>query len=64
MSFYRGAIGHFYAFKDKYRNATMHVRIRYDDLQALSAINHVREFMNGISQKIGEKTKKPIRKWP
>jgi len=64
LAFYSGAIGQFHAFKDTYRNVTMHVRRRYDELDALRAINQVRDFMNSLSGKIGEKTRGPIRRWP
>jgi hypothetical protein len=64
LAFYSGAIGQFHAFKDTYRNVTMHVRRRYDELDALRAINQVRDFMNGLSAKIGEKTRGPIKRWP
>ena len=59
-----GALGQFHAFKELYRNAVMHVRADYDEFQALRAIHQVRDFMNGLSEKIGEKTRRPIRKWP
>lgn len=62
--FYSGAVHHFEGFKEKYRNAVMHVRRRYDELDALRAINQVRDFMNGLSFKVGEKTTKPVKKWP
>jgi hypothetical protein len=62
--FYSGAVHHFEGFKDRYRNAVMHVRASYDELDALRTINQVRDFMNGLSAKIGEKTKTPIRRWP
>jgi hypothetical protein len=64
LAFYSGAVGQLHAFKDTFRNATMHVRKNYDELEALRAINQVRDFMNGLSAKIGEKTKTPIRRWP
>lgn len=63
-AFYSGATGQLHAFKDTYRNVTMHVRRRYDELDALRAINQVCDFMNGLSKKIGEKTRRPIRRWP
>jgi hypothetical protein len=62
--FYSGAVHHFEGFKDKYRNAVMHARSTYEELDALRVINQVRDFMNGLSAKIGEKTRRPIRKWP
>jgi hypothetical protein len=64
LSFYIGAIGQFHAFKDTYRNAVMHVRKQYDEHEAMRAINQVRDFMNGLSVKISEKTRSPIRRWP
>lgn len=64
QAFYSGAIGQVHAFKDTYRNVVMHARRSYDELDALRAINHVRDFMNGLSVKIGEKTRSPIRRWP
>jgi hypothetical protein len=42
----------------------MHTRGKFDELDAQRAINQVRDFMNGLSAKIGEKTKTPIRRWP
>jgi hypothetical protein len=62
--FYNGAVGQFEGFKDKYRNQVMHLRARYDELEALSAMNHVRDFMNSLSRKLNEKAKMPIKKWP
>jgi hypothetical protein len=62
--FYSGAVGQFEGFKDKYRNAVMHVRASYTELDALSAMHHVRDFMNGLSRKIGQNTKKQITRWP
>jgi hypothetical protein len=66
LAFYSGAIAQFHGFKDTFRNVTMHVRKRYDELDALRSINQVRDFMNGLSAKIGEKTRKPIplSRWP
>jgi len=62
--FYSGAVHHFEGFKDKYRNAVMHMRRNYDELDALRSVNQVRDFMNGLSTKIGEKTRRPITRWP
>jgi hypothetical protein len=64
LAFYSGAVAQLHGFKDTFRNVTMHVRKNYDDLDALRAINQVRDFMNALSEKIGEKTRKPIRRWP
>jgi hypothetical protein len=64
LGFYNGAVAQFHGFKDVYRNMIMHVRRGYDEFEALRAINQVRDFMNGLSRKIGEKTNKPIRRWP
>jgi hypothetical protein len=60
LAFYSGAIAHLEGFKDKYRNLVAHVRKDYDEHQAASAMMHVREFMIGLSAKIGENPK-PIR---
>jgi hypothetical protein len=59
-AFYSGAVQQFQGFKDKYRNDVMQVRAVYDELDALRAINQVRDFMNALSAKIGEKTRQPI----
>jgi hypothetical protein len=64
QAFYNGAVGQLHGFKDTYRNVVMHVRRSYDELDALRAINQVRDFMNGLSVKIGEKTRRPISRWP
>jgi hypothetical protein len=64
QAFYNGAVGQLHGFKDTYRNVVMHVRRSYDELDALRAINLVREFMNGLSVKVGEKTRGPISRWP
>ena len=61
LAFYNGALGHFLAFKDQYRNMVMHVRERYEEWQGEIALNHLRDFMNGLSLKLSEKTKQPIR---
>jgi hypothetical protein len=63
LAFYSGAVGQLNGFKDTYRNVVMHVRRSYDELDALRAINQVRDFMNGLSAKIDEKTHRPIRRW-
>jgi hypothetical protein len=55
LEFYRGALGEFEAFKDTYRNNVMHVRKDYDEPQALSVMNHVREFI--LAAKIDEHPK-------
>lgn len=60
LAFYNGALAHFYAFKDQYRNAVMHVRERYEEWQAQIALNHVRDFMNGLSAQLDENTAGPI----
>lgn len=57
LEFYRGALGEFEAFKDAYRNNVMHVRVTYDEHQALSVMNHVREFITRLAAKIDEKPK-------
>ena len=43
-------------FKDHWRNPVNHFRSKYDEPQALSAINHVRDFMQHIATKLKEET--------
>ena len=62
LDYYQGALGEFEAFKDVYRNNIMHVRVPYDEHQALSALIHVREFMTRLASRLDEKDKKQI-KW-
>ena len=61
-AFYTSAVAQLRAFKET-RNRIMHMRGNFDELDAQRAINQVRDFMNGLSAKIGEKTHRPIRKW-
>jgi hypothetical protein len=61
LEFYRGALGEFESFKDVYRNNVMHVRKRYDEHQAASALIHVREFMNRLAAKLNSESKTQIR---
>jgi hypothetical protein len=58
LAFYGGALADMNAFKDEYRNMVMHVRASYDELQALRALERVRDFMNRISARIDENGKK------
>lgn len=62
-AFYTAAVAQLRAFKET-RNRIMHMRGGFDELDAQRAMNQVRDFMNGLSVKIGEKTKTPIRRWP
>lgn len=62
-AFYTAAVAQLRSFKET-RNRIMHMRGSFDELDARRAINQVRDFMNGLSAKIGEKTKTPIRRWP
>jgi len=57
LEFYRGSLGEFQAFKDAYRNNVMHTRRSYDEHEARSVMNHVREFMTRLAAKIGENPK-------
>jgi hypothetical protein len=52
LEFYSGARADLNGFKDQYRNLVMHVRAKYDELQARRAIQKVHEFMERISAKI------------
>lgn len=64
-AFYTAAVAQLRAFKET-RNRIMHMRGSFDELDAQRAINQVRDFMNGLSAKIGEKTRRPIplSRWP
>lgn len=62
LGFYNGAVQHFAGFKDQYRNAVSHARVVYAPWQAEMAMRQVRDFMNSLSEKIGENAKGRI-KW-
>lgn len=64
-SFYAAAVAQLRAFKE-IRNRIMHMRGSFDEIDAHRAINQVRDFMNGLSAKIGEKTRRaiPLSRWP
>jgi hypothetical protein len=57
--FYHGAMMELRAFKNKFRNAVMHTRDSYDPDEALSAFNHVRDFMVILAEKISENSRSP-----
>ena len=61
LEFYRGALGEFEAFKDTYRNNVMHVRRSYDEHEAQSVMNHVREFMTRLAMRIPNEKPRAIR---
>jgi len=52
LEFYSGARADLNGFKDEYRNQCAHVRVRYDEYQAIRALTKVREFMDRIAAKI------------
>jgi hypothetical protein len=64
-AFYTAAVAQLRAFKET-RNRIMHMRGSFDELDAQRAMNQVRDFMNGLSAKIGEKSRHPIplSRWP
>ena len=64
-AFYTSAVAQLRAFKET-RNRIMHMRGSFDELDARRAIDQVRDFMNGLSAKLGEKTRQPISlsRWP
>jgi hypothetical protein len=62
LHFYEGSLGEFEAFREAYRNDVMHSRKTYDESQATSVLRHVHEFMNRLSSRIDENTKRSI-KW-
>ncbi len=60
LSFYRTALVHLDYFKDDYRNHVMHTRESYDGPRTRGVLNHVREFMLGLSTKLSDKATGPI----
>jgi hypothetical protein len=60
LEFYRGALGSFEGFKDAYRNNVMHSRRAYAEADASAVMNHVRDFMNRLSERLDEKAAKQI----
>lgn len=58
LAFYKGAIADLDSFRVEYRNMVMHVRATYDHLQALRALERVREFMLRVSTRIDENGKR------
>lgn len=54
MRFLSAAAKEFGYFKDGWRNYAMHGRSKYDGSQALSALNHTRDFMNNLATRLKE----------
>jgi hypothetical protein len=54
LQFYSSAAKEFRYFKDGWRNFVTHRRAEYDAPQALSTLNHVRDFMIQISTRLSE----------
>jgi regulator of sirC expression with transglutaminase-like and TPR domain len=59
FQFYHHALMQYRAFKNIFRNSVMHTRDSYDRDQAVSAVNTVRAFMQGLSTKIKEGSQTP-----
>ena len=55
LEFYSGARADLNGFKDEYRNLVMHVRVEYDELQALRAYQRVFAFMERMAKKLDHK---------
>ena len=55
LEFYSGARADLNGFKDEFRNLVMHVRVQYDEFQALRALTRVQEFMSRLSRKLDYK---------
>lgn len=62
FEFYHGAMIELRAFKNLYRDRTMHGRSFYDQYQATSAMIHVSSFMKVLSNKLSE-TKRTLLNW-
>jgi hypothetical protein len=58
QAFYSGVLADLNSFKDEFRNMVAHVRVSYDELQALRALEEVKKFMNRIAGRIDENGKK------
>lgn len=54
MQFLSEAAKEFFYFKDGWRNYVSHGRARYDEHQALSALEHTRAFMNHLATRLSE----------
>jgi hypothetical protein len=54
LQFYSDAIKEFSYFKDAWRNYAIHGHEKYDESDALRILNHVKDFMEVISQKLNE----------
>jgi hypothetical protein len=50
QQFYAEAAKEFRYFKDAWRNHAMHYREHYDAIEALSILNHTKEFMKHLAQ--------------
>ena len=59
-AFYHGAMVELRAFKNLYRNRTMHGREIYDSDQAHSALVHVSKFMDVLAATISENKRTPM----
>lgn len=55
LEFYSAARADLNGFKDEFRNLVMHVRVQYDEFQALRALTRVQEFMARLSGKLDHK---------
>jgi hypothetical protein len=60
FEFYHGAMIELRAFKNLYRDRTMHARACYDIYQTTSAMVNVSAFMKGLSEKISESNRTPL----
>ncbi len=58
LAFYSGARADLNGFKDEFRNAVMHVRSEYDELQAQRALTQVQAFMERLAQRISEQSQR------
>lgn len=52
LEFYSGARADLNGFKDEYRNLVMHLRVEYDEFQALRALSRVHDFMSRLATKM------------
>jgi hypothetical protein len=60
VDFFHGAMMELKRFKNKFRNRVMHTRESYDLHEALSAFDHVKEFMEILSSRISARIRTPV----
>lgn len=60
LTFYSGCMMQFRWFKDAWRNHVAHIREDYDSGQAKSILDHTRDFMEQLAERIAEQPLPPV----